>query len=71
MHAFDCLGDPVRRRVLAPRIGGQWNSDEEGAAVPEGVGKLPSGVSRSACGCCATMSSRSYGQRRSTRIDLS
>lgn len=61
MHGFDCLGDPARRRILAPRIGGQWTADGEGGAVPEGLEKLPSGVSRSTCGCCAILSPRSYG----------
>jgi hypothetical protein len=51
MPAFDCLGDPVRRRILGMRA----NS----GSVAGGVGVLvehafvQSGAPRSTCGCCA------------------
>jgi hypothetical protein len=67
VSAFDCLGDPARRRILGPLVGSHRATDEAGAAVPD---KHESGVSRSTRGCCATMHLRSSGPA-APKVDLS
>jgi hypothetical protein len=59
--AFDCLGDPVRRRVLGPRIDDEWAADEVGAVAQEEFGIFQSRVSRSTRGGCAATDSRPSG----------
>jgi hypothetical protein len=48
--AFDCLGDPVRRRILGPPIDGDRASGEVGAVAQEEFGISQSRVPRSTCG---------------------
>jgi len=43
---FDCLGDPVRRRILGPRIDGDRVSGEVGAVTQEEFGISQSRVAR-------------------------
>ena len=45
MHAFDVLGDPVRRRILELLAGGELAAGEIGAAVQEEFGISQPGVS--------------------------
>ena len=45
MHAFDVLGDPVRRRILELLAGGELTAGEVGAAVQEEFGISQPGVS--------------------------
>lgn len=59
--AFDCLGDPLRRRILGPHIGGERAVGEVGAVAQEEFGISRSRVSRSTCGCCETTGSRPSG----------
>lgn len=61
MPAFDCLGDPARRRILGPRIGGERAGGEVGIVSQDEFWIFQAGVSRSSCGCCETMDSRPSG----------
>ncbi|HET6751702.1 MAG TPA: metalloregulator ArsR/SmtB family transcription factor [Actinomycetes bacterium] len=45
MHAFDVLGDPVRRRILELLAGGELAAGEIGAVVQEEFGISQPGVS--------------------------
>ena len=45
MHAFDILGDPVRRRILELLAGGERSAGEVGAVVQEEFGISQPGVS--------------------------
>jgi DNA-binding transcriptional ArsR family regulator len=45
VHAFDVLGDPVRRRILELLAGGELAAGEIGAAVQEEFGISQPGVS--------------------------
>jgi DNA-binding transcriptional ArsR family regulator len=45
VHAFDVLGDPVRRRILEPLAGGELAAGEIGAVVQEEFGISQPGVS--------------------------
>lgn len=58
--AFDCLGDPVRRRILGPRINGE-RAGEVGAVTGDEYAIFQSGVSGGTCGCCAITGSRPPG----------
>ena len=51
MPAFDCLGDPVRRRILGPRNAGARAVGEVDAGAQDECGISQSGWSRSSCGC--------------------
>lgn len=46
MHAFDILGDPVRRRILELLADGERPAGEVGAVVQEEFGISQPGVSR-------------------------
>lgn len=46
MHAFDVLGDPVRRRILELLADGEISAGEVGAVVREEFGISQPGVSR-------------------------
>ena len=46
VHAFDVLGDPVRRRILELLSGGERSSGAVCAVIQEEFGI-------STCGCCA------------------
>jgi DNA-binding transcriptional ArsR family regulator len=46
MHAFDVLGDPVRRRILELLADGERSAGEVGAIVGEEFGISQPGVSR-------------------------
>ncbi|MEW9534363.1 ArsR/SmtB family transcription factor [Microbispora sp. NPDC049125] len=46
MHAFDVLGDPVRRRILEMLAGGERSAGEIGAVVQEEFGISQPGVSQ-------------------------
>ena len=59
--AFDCLGDPVRRRILGPRIDGERAASEVGAVAQEELGLSQSRGSRSTAGGCAITGSRPSG----------
>jgi hypothetical protein len=48
--AFECLGDPVRRRILGPRIHDERAASEVTAVAHEEFGISQSRVSRSPCG---------------------
>jgi DNA-binding transcriptional ArsR family regulator len=45
VHAFDVLGDPVRRRILELLVGGELAAGEIGAVVQEEFGISQPGVS--------------------------
>ncbi len=61
MHAFDCLGDPARRRILGRLVDGDRAGGEAVAVAPDECGHSRSGVSRTTCGCCATTGPRPAG----------
>lgn len=46
MHAFDVLGDPVRRRILELLADGELSAGDVGATVQEEFGISQPGVSR-------------------------
>ncbi|GAA4574088.1 ArsR/SmtB family transcription factor [Planotetraspora kaengkrachanensis] len=46
MHAFDVLGDPVRRRILELLAGGERSAGEIGAIVQDEFGISQPGVSQ-------------------------
>lgn len=46
MHAFDVLGDPVRRRILELLAGGELSAGEIGAAVQKEFGITQPAVSQ-------------------------
>ena len=46
MHAFDILGDPVRRRILELLAGGEQSAGELGAVVQEEFGISQPAVSQ-------------------------
>ncbi len=46
MHAFDVLGDPVRRRILELLAGGEQSAGEIGAVVQEEFGISQPAVSQ-------------------------
>ena len=46
MHAFDVLGDPVRRRILELLAGGELPAGAIGAAIAEEFGVSQPGVSQ-------------------------
>jgi hypothetical protein len=54
--AFDCLGDPVRHRILGPRIVG-----EVGVVVKDEFGISQSRVPHGTRGCCEATGSRPSG----------
>jgi DNA-binding transcriptional ArsR family regulator len=46
VHAFDVLGDPVRRRILELLAGGELSAGEISAAISAEFGISPPGVSQ-------------------------
>ncbi len=50
MPAFDCLGDPVRHRILGPCAGGDRAVGDVGAMAQEACGISRSQVERSTRG---------------------
>jgi DNA-binding transcriptional ArsR family regulator len=46
VHAFDVLGDPVRRRILDLLVGGERAAGEVGATIQEEFGISQPGVSQ-------------------------
>lgn len=46
MHAFDVLGDPVRRRILEVLVGGERSSGEVGAVIQQEFGISQPAVSQ-------------------------
>src|SRR5262249_35740364 len=60
MHAFDVLGDPVRRRILELLADGEQSSGEVGAVVQDEFGISQPGF-RSICACSAPTGSRPSG----------
>jgi hypothetical protein len=57
MPAFDCLGDPVRRRILGARIDGEQAVGEVGAAEQDELGTSQSRWSRNSRRCYETTGS--------------
>lgn len=54
MLTFDCLGDPVRRRILGARIDGERVAGGVGGVTQGEFGNSQSRVSRGARGCDET-----------------
>ncbi|MGH3547249.1 MAG: hypothetical protein ACRDQU_03810 [Pseudonocardiaceae bacterium] len=61
MPTFDCLGDPVRRRILGARIDGERAAGEVGGVWQGEFGISRSPASRSARGCGETTGWRPSG----------
>lgn len=59
MRSFDCLGDPVRRRILGLRIDDEWAADEAGTVVQSEMKiSSPEVSADSTSGCSAATGSR-------------
>ena len=50
MPTFDCLGDPVRRRILGPRIGGELAACEVGVVAQESSESVSRGWTETSAG---------------------
>ena len=61
MHAFDVLGDPVRRRILELLAEGERSSGDVVDRRRSASSASPSPRSRSTCACCGTAASRRSG----------
>jgi hypothetical protein len=62
MHAFDVLGDPVRRRILELPAGGELTSGAVCAVIQKEFG-LTQPASASISRCCETRASQPCGPR--------
>jgi DNA-binding transcriptional ArsR family regulator len=62
VHAFDILGDPVRRRILELLADGEQTSGAITDVIRAEFG-LSSPLSHSICECCVTAGSRLCGLR--------